>query len=251
MFKRQSYVFLWLCNHIQQQMHLCSSFQNPHQNFKTVITHTLFVGILNSLENWLLTNSVSDLYTVIKIFTFFQQIFSQIYLYCWFHGLELLNSGFKGNITIASKLFGIIGSQLQKTSNRSNCLFNATVSTMDFERTHTQLCQVLHKAQSITWIIPWKTMRRFTVSWTEINVSRRPEPQECFRQVEDSEKIPWRLERLQKRTYFKTVSSKQKCYKRKSNRCHRVSHNTENFRWVLWKYLIYFSRFSCMSYSIT
>lgn len=40
------------------------------------------------------------------------------------------------------------------------------------------------------------------------------------------------------------MSSKKKCYKRKSTRCHHISHNIKHFRWVLWKYFIYFSRFN-------
>lgn len=76
-------------------------------------------------------------------------------------------------------------------SNRSNCLFNAIARKMYSGRILIQLCQVLRSAQPIAWIISLKTMRWFTVSWTKICISRRPEPQECFRQLEDLEKIPW------------------------------------------------------------
>lgn len=65
----------------QQQKHPRYCFQSPNQNFKTLITHTL-LEILNSLEDWFLTNSASDLDKVIKIFTAFQQIVSPTYLFC-------------------------------------------------------------------------------------------------------------------------------------------------------------------------
>lgn len=63
---------------------------------------------------------------------------------------------------------------------------------MSFQRIHTQQCQVLHMAQPTAWIIPWKTVRWFTVSWTKVSISRRSGPQECFRQLENSEKTLWR-----------------------------------------------------------